>query len=191
MSRWFRYYDDALNDPKVQALPGDLFKHWVNVMCIASKNGGALPSLADTAFGLRLTEPKTAVIVGALNKRGLLDHVDGGYFRPHNWDARQFKSDVSNDRVQRHRKRKRNGECNVTSGVTETAPDTEQSRTEQRGARDGARSRSFGRGEGNGKSAIIAAADNLINTIEGWGTTRSAEISSGEDTPFIRLLPKG
>ena len=26
MSRWFRYYDEALDDPKVQRLPGDDFK---------------------------------------------------------------------------------------------------------------------------------------------------------------------
>ena len=28
MTRWFRAYDDALNDPKVQRLPGELFKAW-------------------------------------------------------------------------------------------------------------------------------------------------------------------
>lgn len=26
MSRWFRYYDEALDDPKVQRLPGEMFK---------------------------------------------------------------------------------------------------------------------------------------------------------------------
>jgi hypothetical protein len=35
MTRWFRFYDGALDDPKVQALPGDLFK----AALIAAMNG--------------------------------------------------------------------------------------------------------------------------------------------------------
>lgn len=122
MSRWFRFYDDALNDPKVQRLPADLFKAWVNLLCLASKNGGEIPSLADAGFALRLSESKAGAIVADLALRGLFDPVEGGYFSPHNWGCRQYKSDVSNERVKRYRERK----CNVTSDVTVTPPDTEQ-----------------------------------------------------------------
>jgi hypothetical protein len=102
VSRWFRYYDDALNDPKVQRLPGELFKAWSNILCVASKNGGVLPSVGDVAFGLRLTTSKAGGIVAELARAELLDPVEGGYFRPHNWNERQFKNDVSTDRVKRH-----------------------------------------------------------------------------------------
>lgn len=125
MSRWFRFYDESLNNRKVQSLPPELFKHWINILCIASKHGGVLPSLAEVSFGLRLSEAKAAIIVAALAKRALLDPVEGGYFRPHDWDTRQYKSDVSNERVQRHRKRKRNVTCNVTSPLPETPPETD------------------------------------------------------------------
>jgi hypothetical protein len=125
MSRWFRFYDDSLNNRKVQSLPPDLFKHWVNILCIASKHGGVIPSLAEVSFCLRMTDAKAALIIAALSKRALLDPVDGGYFRPHDWDERQYKSDISNDRVKRHRERKRNAECNVTEAVTVTPPETE------------------------------------------------------------------
>jgi hypothetical protein len=125
MSRWFRFYEESLNNRKVQDLPPDLFKHWVNILCIASKHGGLLPSLADVAFGLRVSENKAALVVAGLAKRALLDPVEGGYFKPHDWDTRQYKSDVSNERVKQHRQRKRNAECNVTHAITVTPPDTE------------------------------------------------------------------
>ena len=55
MSRWFRYYDEALDDPKVQRLSGDLFKVWVNLLSLASKNDGKLPSADDISFRLRIS----------------------------------------------------------------------------------------------------------------------------------------
>lgn len=114
--RWFRFYDDALNDPKVQRLRGDDFKSWVNILCLASKHGGSVPPLADTAFTLRMPEPQVAKILGRLAAQGLLDDVDGEY-RPHNWAARQYASDQSTQRV----RKTRNG--GVTPDVT--PPDTE------------------------------------------------------------------
>ena len=131
MSRWFRYYDEALDDPKVQTLPDRLFKAWVNLMCVASKNGGVIPSIADAAFRLRLTETKAGEVVGELAAAGLLDPVEDGYFRPHNWNVRQFISDVSTDRVRAFRERQSKQEGNVSETANETPPETEQSRAEQ------------------------------------------------------------
>ncbi len=131
MTRWFRFYDDALNDPKVQMLPEYEFKVWVNVLCLASKNDGHLPRKDDIAFALRLTMAETSNILKRLSDCGLLDNVEG-LISPHNWAGRQYKSDTSNDRVQRYRQRKRN----VTETVTVTPPETEQiQNTEQKDIR--------------------------------------------------------
>lgn len=127
MSRWFRFYDDALNDPKVQRLPAPLFKAWINLLCIASKNDGGLPELPDLAFMLRRDDAAVAKDLAALEAVGLFDR-DGDRCIPHNWEKRQFKSDVSNERVKRHRQRSRNGERNVTETPSES--ETEQNRTE-------------------------------------------------------------
>jgi hypothetical protein len=132
MSRWFRFYDGALDDPKVQSLPGDLFKMWVNLLCIASKHDGKLP-VADLPFMLRTDERKVTAAVKELTARGLLDGSEGGP-EPHNWSGRQHKSDVSNERVKRHRERNRNGECNVTSAATETPPDTDTDTEQKKGS---------------------------------------------------------
>ncbi len=120
MSRWFRVYDDMVDDPKVQRLPDASFKALVNLWCLASQNGGRLPPDADIAFKLRIRPEKVSALLAGLKGAGLIDEVETG-IEPHNWSARQFKSDVSNERVKRHRERK----CNVTSTVTETPPETE------------------------------------------------------------------
>jgi len=124
-NRWFRYYDEALDDPKVQALSGDTFKAWVNLLCVASRNNGKI-ECENVAFALRLTKAQAAKVMIDLGQAGLMDAEDG-FYTPHNWAKRQYKSDVSNERVKRHRKR----ECNVTSTVTVTPPDTE-AETEQK-----------------------------------------------------------
>lgn len=131
MSRWFRVYDDMVDDPKVQRLPDASFKALVNLWCLASQNDGELPPNEDIAFKLRMKLDKVEVLIAALAGCGLLD-CDATSARPHNWNARQFKSDVSNERVKRHRERKCNVTDTVTDTVTVTPPDTEsESETEQ------------------------------------------------------------
>src|SRR6185312_6052908 len=52
--------------------------------------------------------------------------------RAHNWDARQYASDQSTQRVIRYRERKRNVSCNVSVTGDETPPETEtETETEQ------------------------------------------------------------
>jgi len=129
MSLWFRMYESTLDDPKVQKLKPELFKAWVNLLALASRYGGTLPSITDCAFALRVSEDKAGSWLLDLNAAGLMDKTETGYV-PHNWHSRQFKSDVSNERVKRHRERQRNAECNVTETPSEQIrADTE---TEQR-----------------------------------------------------------
>lgn len=102
MSRWFRFYDDVINDPKVLKLPEATRWHWTAVLCIASKHGGKLPSLYDVGFYLRMKPKKVVELMDQLVAAGLLDLGDNCY-EPHNWGGRQYQSDTSKDRVQRHR----------------------------------------------------------------------------------------
>ncbi len=148
MSRWFRMYADVLDDPKVQKLPPDLFKAWVNLLCLASRNDGVLPDLEDIAFALRMSQSVTRDIVVTLTGHGLLDEDNG--LSPHNWAERQFKSDTPESATERKRRqRQREKQANVTHDVTachsdshsdvtppeQSRTDTEQSRAEQTGAR--------------------------------------------------------
>lgn len=120
---WFRLYDDLINDPKAQGLPPPLFKTWINVLCLASKGKGIVPSTTDTAFGLRCTPAQAAASLKKLAEAGLLDRHSDGTLRPHNWDARQWKSDDSKERTRAYRARmKQSGDAPRDDGVTVTAP---------------------------------------------------------------------
>jgi len=116
VSRWFRMYDEILDDPKVQKLAPNLFRIWVNSLALCSRNGGRLPPIEDCAFAFRETEEAVSSAFHALHSEGLFVTVDET-FQPKNWKKRQYKSDVSTDRVREFRKRSRNG--------GETSPDTE------------------------------------------------------------------
>lgn len=124
MNAWFRFYHEALDDPKVQSLRADLFKFWINILCLAAREDGKLPQISDISFGLRLSIAKTSRYIAELEKCGLIDNEDN-MLSPHNWDGRQFKSDGSTDRVKRFRERFRNA-----SEMTDaTGPDSEQIQT--------------------------------------------------------------
>jgi len=130
MSRWFRLYDEMLDDPKVQRLPPQDFKIWINLLCLASRYDGKLPCLVDIAFALRISDNDAVTLVERLHIAGLIDKRNGGpdgfHYTPHAWEKRQYKSDNSADRVKKHRE-KRNVSCNVTvtPSDTETEADTE------------------------------------------------------------------
>ena len=119
--QWFRFYNEALDNPKVQKLDGSTFKLWVNLLCVAGRNDGKLPSNPDLAFALRIDEIALESLLDRLLIGGLIEVRKGGqngsYIAPHDWEERQYKSDTSTPRVKRYRKRSRN--------VTETAPDTD------------------------------------------------------------------
>lgn len=121
MSRWWRAYDEAVDDPKLLLLSDRQHRAWFNLMCIASVYDGTLPDIKVIAVKLRMSQPKAEAICRELRDAGLLDVTETGV-TPHNWNARQFKSDVSTDRV----KRFRNGQRNVS----ETPPDNRVQRTE-------------------------------------------------------------
>ena len=120
MNRWFRLYDAVLDDPKVQRLPDRIFKAWINLLCLASRHGGALPDVEDVAFALRCTPEVAVKIVGMLTDNGLLDRHDEG-LRIHAWDKRQYQSDGSAERMRRHRAR----HSGATGDVTVTPPESE------------------------------------------------------------------
>lgn len=116
MTRWFRFYDDVINDPKVLSLSDALRWAWVAILCIASKHEGKLPSIDHVSLMLRIPKARAATTLASLHAAGLLDKTETG-FAPHNWNGRQYKSDVSTSRVKRFRNGRRN--------VSETPPETE------------------------------------------------------------------
>lgn len=121
---WFRFHDKALDNDKVQALPGDLFKHWVNLMCLANqgKPRGTLPTrVSQIAFRLRISIGECEAILAELRQRKLLDYGDDDVpMAPHDWEEHQYDkpSDAPSrvgERVKRHREQEKS---NALQGET-------------------------------------------------------------------------
>ena len=140
MSRWFRLDDDVVNDPKVQRLPGDKFKLWINTLCVASKYNGVLPAVSELAFILRLTPEKTSALLDEFCSAGLIDQIgvekDLIVYQPHNWNERQYRSDTADptaaERNRRYRNRKRNDPSADRNGDRNAGVTLTPTRTESR-----------------------------------------------------------
>jgi len=88
--KWFRFHADALNNPKVQRLHPEVFRAWVNILCIACEHNGAIPNVTDLAFLLRLDEGTTQHAVDTLVSARLIEESGDGY-TPHDWDEHQYR----------------------------------------------------------------------------------------------------
>jgi DNA-binding transcriptional ArsR family regulator len=136
MSRWFRVHDELVDDPKIQRLPGETVKALLNLWCLTSQNGGLLPAAGDIAFKLRMTPAKVAKLLSVLGECGLIDSDEDG-LRPHNWNVRQYKSDVTDptaaarQKAYRDRNKNRDANRNDTVTVTDTRAETDN-RTEKK-----------------------------------------------------------
>lgn len=99
--KWFRFYTEALHDPKVQRLSPALFKTWVNLLCLANdqEDRGALPSTEDIAFALRVPFAKAVQMISELAEAGLIDAPDGEQLLMHGWNKRQPASDNAAERM--------------------------------------------------------------------------------------------
>ena len=93
---WFRFYSEALESRKAQSLEPRLFKHWVNLLCLANitKPRGTLPTLQNSAFALRLDTHETNDILQELKRQRFLDKV-GNRYKMHDWPEWQFESDAN------------------------------------------------------------------------------------------------
>jgi hypothetical protein len=116
--RWWRAYNGARHDAKLLRLSDKHFRWWFNLICVAAERDGYLPDHADLCAEFRTSAKAMTEILDALVAARLFDHDETG-IRAHNWNERQYKSDVSNERVKRYRERQRNAECNVTETPSE------------------------------------------------------------------------
>ncbi|HLH92561.1 MAG TPA: hypothetical protein VKX28_29380 [Xanthobacteraceae bacterium] len=147
--RWWRAYDVAVDDPKLQRLSPALFRAWFNLMCLASANAGVLPSTDDIAFKLHVSRARADAILAALMAARLIDRRADGRLAPHNWDERQFTSDVSTERVKRFRKRARD----AAAAVAETAPESESDPESESESESKSKSESESQSESKSESA--------------------------------------
>lgn len=95
-----------MSDSKVQTLDAEMFRAWVNLLCMASANKprGYLPPMKQVAYILHVREDEARRVVAELMEAGLVDSIEG-QLRPHNWDVRQGRVDLSTERSRRYRQK--------------------------------------------------------------------------------------
>ena len=119
---WLRFYVRTLNNPKVQRLPGSVFKGWVNLLCLAKELDGDLPPLEDIAFRLRLSKTKARNLVKTLNDQRLNRR------RP---DARLGRYAVSLRLINRTGETSQGTEKETGSNVSSNGSETAQRRVDK------------------------------------------------------------
>jgi hypothetical protein len=115
---WFRLYVETMDDPKVMQLDPKVFRAWVICLCLAKEGNagyGVIPPASVVAFKLHVSESAAAKYLAELVEKQLID-VSGNVSTPHNWNGRQYQSDVSTTRVQRFR----NKQSSVSGNANET-----------------------------------------------------------------------
>lgn len=125
MARWFKYFDSALDDPRIQKLDDRTFKVWVNLLCLASRSNGVLPPDEQAAFALRLSDEEYDTLVLALIRAELLTAKDGK-LSPRDWETRQFTDRTNAARQKRYREARNGVTKSLRNGVTPLDIDIEE-----------------------------------------------------------------
>ena len=129
---WIKDYLDTLEDPKLCRLPDKLWRRARELSLLAGKTGndGALPSVEDMAWVLRLAEDELLENIHSLAEEGIVFEKEPGKWFVTGFKERQACE--SYDRVKRYRERYRNSACNeegnaVVAEVVSTSTSTSTS----------------------------------------------------------------
>lgn len=106
--KWFRFYHEFVDDPKIAMMSDSDQLLWVKALCLASDSavrGVIMLTDEEICWKLRITVESWKHAVDKFRAKGMVEHCEDGY-RISNWDKRQFASDSSAERVAKHRAEK-------------------------------------------------------------------------------------
>lgn len=145
---WFRAYPEAAFDPKFDIVSRQtgmdalaVFGAWWKILCLAGSSPvrGSLYVTAakrytidDVTALLRLSNETSNALMTSFIDLEMLDIDENGAYHVKNWEKRQFDSDNSTKRVQKHRAKKQDEQKPPDetpekryTGVTVTPPESE------------------------------------------------------------------
>lgn len=88
--KWFRLYDELVDDPKVQQLRDAQFKVLINLWCARCQHKGRVPPVDHLQFKLRMGMAKTRSVLNRLRELGLVDQFETNE-DPHRWAAKWYR----------------------------------------------------------------------------------------------------
>jgi hypothetical protein len=123
---WFRFYAEAVDDEKLRLLAYEDRWHFVAILCCQAQgllDPGDTLMWRKVAVKLGLQTRELEEVARRLAEVGLIDPQT---LHPLAWEKRQYKTDISTDRVRAYRERKRSETLQKRSvTVSETPPDTD------------------------------------------------------------------
>ncbi len=128
--RWFRFYDEFVDDPKIAMMSESEQLLWVKALCLANNSkvrGVILLSDSEICWKLRISVEQWSSAMDKFRAKGMIEHCEGGYAIA-NWQKRQFASDDVTARTSAHKKKKkteRERSFSVPGNVLRTDTDTE------------------------------------------------------------------
>jgi hypothetical protein len=128
--RWFRFENDAINDPRVLRLSASLRWVWVSLLCVSSKYDGQLPPIKDIAIMIRMEPKKLDAAINILLASGLLDE-NQGVIKPADWDRLQCKSDADPTNAERQKRFRDKSNALRNAPVTRYGNDTVHNTTDR------------------------------------------------------------
>lgn len=122
---WFRYYREAVYDPKIRMLEDKTHRFWIDCLCLVDEETGELPPLKEIAIVTKKHLKSCEKVAEKLTKIGIFSHKFCsknpekvvGYFVTA-WTKRQYKSDSSTERTRKHKAQKKQ-----EGNVPETPPE--------------------------------------------------------------------
>ncbi|MFZ2809410.1 MAG: hypothetical protein WAZ60_23750 [Desulfosalsimonadaceae bacterium] len=125
--KWFRLWNDILDDHKINQLNDYEFRLFIYLLACASEedavNGRLTRTLPAINRRCRRRQDHFNRAVETFQKLDLITVDQEGYITITKWNKRQFQSDRSYDRVKKHREQQPIRNVSVT--VNETPPDTD------------------------------------------------------------------
>ena len=129
MSDFVKLHTEALDNPKIDAIPDHLVKPWLKLLLISRLYGGGLPDLKTLSFRLRVDQVTAAAWLVALERLRLIDAPDeSGESRMHDWEDWNPPNPVDRTNVERQR-RFRSKNRNAVTGVSPIPPSPEIQKT--------------------------------------------------------------
>lgn len=90
--KWFRFYHEFMDDPKIAMMSDSDQLLWVKALCLASDNdkrrGHIDLSDEEICWKLRISVESWGHAIDKFRAKGMIEHVEGGY-KIINWDKRQ------------------------------------------------------------------------------------------------------
>lgn len=89
--KWFRFYSEFVDDPKVAMMSDSDQLLWVKALCLASESpcrGTILLSDDEIIWKLRISLEVWKHAIDKFRAKGMIEHCEGGY-RIINWNKRQ------------------------------------------------------------------------------------------------------